>query len=308
MLRRRTHSGYTQVPDPAQEAASTNRHARMTRLRLVAGTICTVGVLLACSSPQVVQLSKAPADQLGLRVNFTGALIPSTLVIIDVNVFESDRPSNYVDLNDNQHLTVNGQDQDRRGPPGIKLSSGSYQFTVPRPPDGGSYTISYTDKQGQQTSVVVPAPLRAFAITSPAANARLPIPQSSASTPASFTVQYTVPFDDVALPAIVNTFPQQYDADIRGGCKTRGPDGTPASSPYCMMLLGRSGSSQQSIADSITIQDQADSQPKYRFYNLAPGPGYIGMTARVTLLLQRTDFGSVSVDFSDGTTIPVIWV
>lgn len=309
MMRQKLLLGRTQASvralaqDGATSAIIRNIPSRMKRLRLLAAITCIVFVFLACSSPQVVQLSKAPADQLGLRVNFTNALVPSRQVIIDVTVL--DKSSNHVDLNDHQHLTVNGHDQDRRGPPGINLSSGSYRFTVPRPPDGGSYTISYTDEQGQQTSVAVPAPQRAFAITSPAINARLPIPQASASAPASFTVQYTIPFDDAALPTIVNQLPQRFDADIRGRCKTGGPDGTPVSSPYCMLLLG---SPLQSIAGSITIQDQEGSQPKYRFDNLAPGPGFVEMLAQVSLLLQTTGFGSVSVDFSDGASIPVTWV
>jgi len=311
-MRQKPLPDHAQTPNLTREGAASattkNTHPQLKRLRFLAAITCTVVVFLACSSPQVVQLPKVTADQLGLRVNFTRALIPSAQVVINVTLFEKDRPSNYINLNDNQHLTVNGHDQDRRDSPLIHLSSGSYQFTIPRPPDGGSYTISYTDEHGQQTSVVAPAPQRAFAITLPAANARLPIPQPSASAPASFIVQYTVPFDDAALPATDNRLPQRFDADIRGRCKTGGPDGTPASSPYCIMLFSDIESPQQSIAGSIKIQEQAYNQPKYVFNNLAPGPGYIEMNARLTLQLQTTDFGSVFVDFTDGTSIPVTWI
>jgi hypothetical protein len=74
------------------------------------------------------------------------------------------------------------------------------------------------------------------------------------------------------------------------------------------MLFSDIESPQQSIAGSIKIQEQAYNQPKYVFNNLAPGPGYIEMNARLTLQLQTTDFGSVFVDFTDGTSIPVTWI
>ena len=68
-------------------------------------------------------------------------------------------------LADNQHLTVNGQAADFSP---TRLG-GAYRFTVPRSPNGGEYTIVYTDERGQQTRVDVPTPQRDLTLTSPPA-------------------------------------------------------------------------------------------------------------------------------------------
>lgn len=94
--------------------------------------------------------------------------------------------------------------------------------TVPRQPPGGRYIFVYTDERGRQTTVVVPAPLMDFAITSLAASARVPIPRRvdrgpTAATPtpgqprppeladAPLTVRYTVPYPADSLTVEPNS-------------------------------------------------------------------------------------------------------
>ena len=156
---------------------------RRSRLRLIAAVLCVVIALLACSGPQVTHLSTAPAEQLRLEARFEHLLTPAAQVIVDVTL--STAQNAQLILADNQHLTVNGQAADFSP---IRLG-GAYRFTVPRSPNGGEYTIVYTDERGQQTSVVVPAPQRDLTLTAPVAHTQIPIPAPGEQ----LTLRYTAP-------------------------------------------------------------------------------------------------------------------
>src|SRR5690348_7041920 len=80
------------------------------RLRLVVAALCVVAVLFACSTPTTVRLSTAPAEKLGLSLNFTHLLTPSAQVIVDAVLRSSS--GNPVELTGKQHLTVNDRNED----------------------------------------------------------------------------------------------------------------------------------------------------------------------------------------------------
>src|SRR4051812_11388857 len=106
------------------------------RLRPVVAAICAVAVFFACGTPSAIRLSTAPAEKLGLTLNFTHLLTPSAHVIVDAVLRSASE--NPVELSGKQHLTVNGRNEDA-SPLGV-LGHSAYRFTVQREPAGGEYT------------------------------------------------------------------------------------------------------------------------------------------------------------------------
>lgn len=275
--------------------------SRLKRVGAVMVAVCTVAVFLACGAPSIVHLANAPADKLSLSLTFTNALIPSARVSIEVRL--SDTSGNQVVLAKDQTLRINGVALDTSHPP--KLYD-AYTMTVPRAPLGGNYTVVYTDERGQQTTVVIPAAQHDLAITSPAANARVPIPQSTAISRASLTVRYSAAFDEATLPVPIskNGYRPPYEATAYGSCKTAGNSGTPASDPRCVIVANY----QQDDSGSITITDKVDYAPKFRFDNLTPGSGIISVDAHMALVMPPGGFYTLGVTFVDETSIPITWV
>lgn len=263
-------------------------------LRPVVAALCAMVVLSACGGPAVVHLSTAPAKQLQLGLVFTQALAPSAQVIVDVTM--STAPGNRVQLDDNQHLTVNDKTVDASA---VSLGCCAYRFTVPRPPAGGKYTVVYTDERGQQTSVVVPAPQRDLMITSPAAHAQIAIPNPGGQV----AVQYTVP--SLFPPTSpLSRFPStQIHAGAEGHCRVETSPGIVASAPSCINV----GSAQPDETGSAVISD-THALPGDGFGNLAPGPGDLYVGVNVHGNLPPAGFASVLISFTDTVYIPITWV
>lgn len=284
-MRRQAHGGY----------------GRIGRFGSVVATACAVAAFLACGAPKVVQLPQAPASKLDMSVRFSNALIPSAQTT--VFVYLSDTSGDTVALISNQALTINGIHSDGASPP---MPDDPYTFTVPRAPLGGSYTLTYSDERGQQTSVAIPAAQRDLAITAPAANARVPIPQPSANTDPSFAIHYTAPFDPATLPVPISAheYRPPYEGDIFGACRTTGYEGTPSSYARCALV----GATEPIGTDGVIAKDNPNDPPAFRFGNIAPGPGLVSVDAHVVLLVPPAGFHALSVTFEDSTTIPITWV
>ncbi|HEX6800350.1 MAG TPA: hypothetical protein VF116_21740 [Ktedonobacterales bacterium] len=287
-----------QTADPASDGKPPRRGGQggtarrpLSRLQTAAATICAVAVLLACGGGVTAHLSVAPAARLYLDIRFQQALIPSTSAIVLVRIHDAQQAA--VELTNHQRLTVNGRDRD----PSLL---GGYSFTVPRPPPEGRYTIVYTDEGGHQASVVVPAPPRDLTITSPAAHAQVPIPQSRGQ----LAVRYAIPFPSTS-PLSQRPFSTGVFAGVEGPCKAGRPDGIPASALSCINV----GSAQQATTGNAVISDTGVVPGMgLGFDNLASGPGemYVHMTVAGDLL--SSGFASVQVSFDDVATIPIMWV
>ena len=262
---------------------------------------CAIAAFLACSEPPtVVQKSSAPANQLAVGLAFSNALISSDKVTIKITIFDASDANKTIQLTTSQHLTINGVALDTAKPP--KLFEG-YTLTVPRAPLGDSYTVVYSDEGGKQTTVVIPAAQRDLAITAPAANARVPIPQSTANDAPSLAVRFTPPFD-ADVPISKQDYRPPYDADVFGACKSTTYQGTPASYPRCALV----GGTTLDGTDGVVVRENANDPPAFRFNNIAPGPGVVSVDAHVSLLIPPGGFGALTVTFTDATSIPITWV
>lgn len=267
--------------------------ARRLRLRLIAAVICAMIALLACSSPQVTSLSTAPAGQLRLMLSFTHLLTPAAQVIVDVTM--SDAHNARLILSGNQHLTVNGQEADFSL---IRLG-GAYRFTVPRQPDGGEYTIVYTDERGQQTSVVVPAPQRNLTLTAPAAHSQIPIPASGER----LMLRYMAPGLFPPTAQLAHSPNTEMSAGAEGPCRVARPDGISATALSCINV----SSAQADESGSAMISD-TEGLPEYGFGNLAPGAGELYVREDVYGELPSTGFISVLLSVTEVVSIPITWI
>jgi hypothetical protein len=266
------------------------------RSRLIASVLCTVVVLLACSSPLGTHLSTAPAERLNLQLNFTYFRAPLGQVIVDVMV-SSGATDNVVALADNQRLTINGRSKD----PSPLLSCCLNRFTVPRAVSGGDYTIVYTDEHGRQTNVVVAAPQHDLTITAPAAYAQVPIPARGAQ----LAVRYTAPGFVPPTSPLAHLPYTKIDAGAEGSCRVAKGDGIPASSLTCLNV----STTQPDETGGALISDR--DEPEYGFGNLAPGPGHLYVGVKVEGELEDRPaggFSSVWLNVTDLTSIPITWV
>ena len=274
--------------------------ARFKRLGTAVAVVCAIVAFLACGEPpKIIQKASAPANQLDLTLAFGNALIPSDHVTIKISVFDAADNNHQVQLTQGQHLSVNGVAVDTSKPP--KLFE-DYTLTVPRAPLGGNYTLDYTDERGQQTTVALPAAQRDLAITSPAANASVPIPQATAGDPPSMTIRFTPPFDE-AVPISKQDYRPPYEGNVFGACKSTTYNGTPATYSRCALVAA----TEPSGADGVVAKENANDPPAFRFSNIAPGPGVISVKAHVTLLLPSSGFHALTVTFTDETTVPITW-
>ncbi|HEV2236578.1 MAG TPA: hypothetical protein VGR57_07940 [Ktedonobacterales bacterium] len=266
-------------------------HQLRARLRLIAAVTTLVAALFACGAPPTIRLSTAPAAQLYLDVRLQGALIPSANVVVVVAVHDAQHAT--VEFTNHQRLTVNGKDRD----PSLL---GGNSYTIPRPPAGGSYTIAYTDENGHQTSVIVPAPARTLAITSPAAHAQIPIPQVGAQLDVQYAVPYPAPSALAQAP-----FRTQVDAGVEGRCKVGRPDGIATSALSCINV----GSAQVDASGDAVISDTGVAPGMgFGFDNLAAGPGELYVQMSVAGTLPQSGFGSVLLTLDDVASLPITWV
>jgi hypothetical protein len=271
------------------------------RVGTAVAVVCAIVAFLACGEPPaIVQKSSAPASQLVLTLAFSNALIPSDHVTIKISIFDAADNNHQVQLTQGQHLTVNGVAVDTANPP--KLFE-DYTLTVPRAPLGGNYTLDYTDERGQQTTVVIPAAQRDLAITSPAVNASVPIPQPTAGDPPSMTIHFTPPFDE-AVPISKQDYRPPYEGNVFGACKSTTYQGTPATYARCALV----GATEPSGTDGVIAKENANDPPAFRFSNIAPGPGVVSVDAHVSLLIPSSGFHALTVNFTDETSIPITWV
>lgn len=90
------------------------RHRQRQRLGARAAALSVVAALFlcvnACATPTSVHLDSAPASKLYLSLAFTNMLVAANQVSIEVRF--STRPNNWVQLANNQHLTINGRGPD----------------------------------------------------------------------------------------------------------------------------------------------------------------------------------------------------
>lgn len=277
---------------------------RPVRLPLVVAALCAVVVLSACGLAQPLNTTTAPAQQLRLELDFLHALSPSTQVIVDIDVLTDDGGHwNPVSLTNHQYLTVNGQHADADSPPQF-----TDQFTVPRPQAGGEYRIVYTDGDGRQTTVVVPAPQQALTITAPAADTLLSIPQPGAS----LTLRYTAPFP-LTSPLAHRPF-AHISGNAAGNCRVAAQTqrGTPAatpteavpSEPFCISIYGHA-----SDMTGTAFVGDTGLVPAAGFGNLAPGPGQLALYMEVYGdMPTTTGFAGVRIHFLDSASIRITWV
>lgn len=301
------------------------RHRPRRRLRASAAALSVVAALFlcanACATPTSVHLDTAPARKLYLSLAFSNMLVAADQVTIEVRF--STGPNNWVQLANNQHLTING-----RGPvssPTPPLVCCRYTYKVPRVHTGEQYTIIYTDERRQQTSVTIPAPERELALTSPAAHAHLPIPPQGGTV----TVEYAIPEIIFAQPPATPATQTGLDqapktlirADAGGQCK-RGHDSLPATSIHCFGAsaeevywigsttttpygkAGRFAAGTLAITDTLTLPDAG---AYAGFANLAAGPGELSIEADVGWNLPATGFAGVHFGAGDLIAIPITW-
>lgn len=268
-------------------------NARRSHHRLTAAVLCMVIALLACSGPQVTHLSTAPAEQLRLEARFEHLLTPAEQAIVDVTLVTAHNAQ--LILADNQHLTVNGQAADFSP---TRLG-GAYRFTVPRSPNGGEYTIVYTDERGQQTRVDVPTPQRDLTLTSPVAHTQIPIPAPGQQ----LTLRYTAPDLFPSTSPRADQPSTAISAGAEGPCQTARRDGISATALSCIHV----SSAQPSESGSAVISD-ADILPEAGFSNLAPGAGELYVRVDVYGYLPPAGFLSVLLSDSEAASIPITWI
>jgi hypothetical protein len=257
---------------------------------------------------------------------FDGALLPSAMAVIHVSVSMGDYS---VIFGAGQRLTCNGVFVTQPDTRTTVIGTLAGTVTVPRQPPGGRYTFVYTDERGRQTTAVVPAPRVDFAITSPAAGARVPIPRRvdrrpTAITPtpnvsrppeladAPLTVRYTVPYPAASLirvPTSNMDDPNMEDsvvASAHGACKE---DVLKEDIPPECLQLHSDGQNATGVVDATGEATIADTHLPFGvgFENLAPGPGSVDVNMSVMWFLPATGFASFHVIFHDDASNPVTW-
>ena len=263
--------------------------------------VCAIAAFLACGEPpKIIQKASAPANQLDLTLAFSNALVPADKVTIKISIFDATDNNHQVQLTKDQHLTVNGVAVDTANPP--KLFE-DYTLTVPRAPLGGKYSVVYTNEQGQQTTVALPAAQHDLAITAPAANARVPIPQATADDAPSMAIRFTPPFDE-SVAISKQDYRPPYEGNVFGACKSTTYNGTPASYPRCALV----GATEPSGTDGVVVKENANDPHAFRFSNIAPGPGVVSVDAHISLLVPSSGFHALTVNFTDETSIPITWI
>ena len=139
--------------------------------------LLAVPLMLACGV-RFTTLSHVAARDLTLQVSVFGKDVSDPTVIVQVRYLVAGYAG--VPYISSAHtLTCNGVP--------IPLTTRINAATVPRQPPGGAYTLVYTDDQHQRTTLTVPVPRGAFAITAPAEGAHIKIPQPPAASGAGFT-------------------------------------------------------------------------------------------------------------------------
>lgn len=300
--------------DPQSPPVASGRRARRSSGWSLLAATCALPLLLGCL--KLTTLTSAPAARLSLQATFDGALVPSAMTVISVYINLDSQPAI---LGAGQRLTCNGVLVRRpdTNAQGYGFPEGT--VTVPRQPPGGRYIFVYTDERGRQTTVVVPAPLMDFAITSLAASARVPIPRRvdrgpTAATPtpgqprppeladAPLTVRYTVPYPADSLTVEPNsTIEDAVVATAQGARKEGAP-------PECLQVQS-DGYPSNGVVNATGEATVADTQLPYGvgFENLAPGPGSIDVKMYVMRYVPATGFASFHVFFRDDASIPVTW-
>lgn len=131
--------------------------------------LVAIPIMLACGATPV-SIAKSPASAMTLNVYISDHDATSSNVQVRVDIMVAGY-AGLVMLTSTHTLVCDG----------VKLNLTPYTTAlVPRQPPGGAYMFVYTDEQRRPTTLVVPVPLRAFAITSPAEGAAVKLPRQPA--------------------------------------------------------------------------------------------------------------------------------
>ena len=302
---------------------------RDTCLRIAASFLAVL-VVMACGATPVL-LTTAPARDLQLSIRLTGALTTDDLpVALRVTIQEPSK-GGFVALTSAQRLTCEGvsDPKDEAHP-----WTGAV-FVVPREPAGGAYTCVYTDERGQRTTLTLPIPAGHFAFVSPAAGARVPIPQplleptaaaaaaANPSTPtSSLVIHYTFPSppgytapqaDSTTTPAAQGPFATLFGEVGCGalpplplrsqyGTATATAGATPfPTEPTCISRYG------DVEAATGTYVMSSINGVAYRFSGIQRGPGWIHLEFETRWSAPAGGFKSIQVDTRDDISTPIIW-
>jgi hypothetical protein len=262
---------------------------RISILLALGGTLL---VLIACGfvpthgTPRTV--AKAPASALNVSLTvsnqFAGADLLGLTVTIEARFADA---SGTFDLSGKQKITCEGADL------------AVHNLRIPRQHAGGVYTCVYTDDQGKQTTLLVPAPQGHFAMIDLLPNATITIP-FSAKRPVPTTrfsgsrrpPEYT---STLHLRYLFPPLPQGATATLSAPAWATRPS------------LGVGGIDEPATG----TYDLSDAQEAYGngFESFQPVPGSLGVGATIIWpALPPGGFHSVKVTYLDGFNFPVQWV
>jgi hypothetical protein len=302
------------------------------RLRIAVSCFAVV-VVLACGATPVL-LTAAPAEDLQLSIRLTGAFTTDDLPVeLRVTVQEPSK-GGFVALTSAQRLTCEGVSD----PSDEEHPWTSAVFVVPREPPGGAYTCVYTDERGQRTILTLPIPAGQFAFVSPAAGARMAIPQPpdeptataaatpvpSQPTPLSLVIHYTFPSppgytaplaDSTSTPAAQGPGPY---ATIFGEVGCGAPPPLPLRSQYANATstagaapaptgLACIPANGDLAAATGTYVMSGMHGVYYRFSGILTGPGWIHLEFQMRWSAPAGGFKSIQVDTRDDVSTPITW-
>ncbi len=324
------------------QPSSTWQHDRQhdTRLRIAVSFLAAL-IVMACGATPVL-LTTAPAGDLQLSIRLTGAFTTTDGPVELRVTIQDPSKGGFVALNGGQRLTCEGvsdpNDEDHPWTGAV--------FLVPRQPPGGAYTCVYTDEHGQRTTLTLPVPSGRVAFVSPAAGARVPIPQPpneptataaatpvpSQPTPLSLVIHYTFPSppgytapqaDSTSTPAAQGAGPY---ATIFGevGCGAPPPLPQQPSVP----AQNANATSTEGAAPAPTTPTGPACIPVYgdvaaatgtyvmsgmhgvyyRFSGILTGPGWIHLEFQMRWSAPAGGFKYIQVDTRDDVSTPITWI